>query len=236
MTCAGSHARTFFDCYAFAAQLDACRALPHCTVLARLGSVKNICIPKSWLNQTFGELRKIFQGLVNLEPQAFGTCGATCWLHEARECSNITTREACSGKAHCAFDELAALRASSSILNPLWDEEDTADDELSEENLAGLGGRAAAAQALKAVGCRHKSQEFSSSSSVDQAAQKVYEQCANAKTEAACKRVAPAAPAAGAARRRVPMVDWKSYVANDTGAKCAQAAKAAAAAASNTRS
>jgi hypothetical protein len=201
-----------------------------------LGTQKNICVPKSWLSTKFGDLRKIFQGLVNLEPQAYGTCGATCWLQEARECSNITAREACNGKAYCTFDELAALRASSSILNPLWDEEDPADDELSEEDLAGLGGRAAAAQALTAVGCRHKSQEFSSSSLVDQAAQKVYERCANAKTDAACKHVVPAVPAAGAARRRVPMVDWKSYVANDTGAKCAQAAKAVTAAASKTNS
>lgn len=228
MTCAGSNARTFFDCYAFAARLEACRALPHCTVLPHLGILKNICVPKSWLKQKFGELRNIFQGLVTLEPEAFGTCGATCWLQEARECSNITTREACNGKAYCTFDELAALRASSSILNPMWDDEDAADDELSEADLAGLGGRAAAAQALTAVGCRHQSQEFSSSSSVDQAAQKIYERCDGAKTEAACNRVAAAAPAAGAARRRVAMVDWKSYAANDTDAKCAQATKAAA--------
>lgn len=232
MTCADSAARSFFDCYAFAARLDACRARPQCTILAQLGVLRNICVPKAWLQTTLGDLRKVFAGLVHLDPGTYGTCGATCWLQEARVCTNVTTQEACTAKPYCMFDEVAAQKANTSILMPSWDE-DNSDEVIDEADLAGHGGRAAAAQAITASGCRHQKREFSARNSVDQAAQKTYGQCASAKTEAACKAVKAAASSAAArvssTGRRVPKVDWKSYIARDTGARCVKASQQEAA-------
>lgn len=232
MACAGSPARAFFDCYAFAGELEACKTLPQCTPLASLGSLKNLCVPKAWLQQKLGDLRKVFAGLLDLDPDTYGTCAATCWLREARECSSITSRQACVAKPLCVYDVHAAQKANSSILTPLLDGDDDDDDELDEEELKSLGSRPAAAHSLHAAVCRRNSQEFSNSNPVDQAARKVYRQCALATTEAACLKVKAAMPAAAAAAQRAAVVDWKTYQPTGTNrTTCLKAQQATAAAA-----
>jgi hypothetical protein len=74
MACAGSPARAFLECYAFAGELEACRMLPQCTPLGSLGSLKNLCVPKAWLQQKLGALRKIFAGLSSQQLQLASAC------------------------------------------------------------------------------------------------------------------------------------------------------------------
>lgn len=228
MACAGSPARTFLDCYAFAGELEACKALPQCTVIASLGFHKNLCVPKAWLQQKLGDLRKVFTGLLDLDQGAYGTCAATCWLREARECSSITSRQACVAKPACVYDERTAQKANSSILSPLLDGDDEDAVELDEEDLESMGSRPAAAHLLQAAVCRRNSRELSNSNPVDQAAQKVYRQCALATTEAACLKVKASVPAAAGANQRAAMVDWKTYQPTGTnGTTCFTARQAA---------
>jgi hypothetical protein len=169
-------------------------------------------------------------GLLDLDSGVFGTCAATCWLREARECSGITSRQACVAKPQCVYDEHTAQKANSSILTPLEDEDDDDSEELSEDDLKTMGSRPAAAHGLQAAVCRHSAQEFSSSNPVDQAARKVYRQCALARTQEACLKVRAVVPAAAAAAvaaraassRPARPVDWKAYQPRGNRTTCAK--------------
>lgn len=214
MTCGGgAPARSFFSCYAFAGNLPACRAVPNCTVLAALGALKNICIPKSMMQRPLGELRRLFGNLETLDAAAYGSCGAACWLREARNCSGAKNKTACTAFPYCSYDEDAARRLKSSILMPMWDDEgESGEEESADAEVA--GSRIIAAKALRPTACRHKSQQFNPSNAIDLAAQKIYKQCNSSRTQVACLGVKPSAPAPAAAKR-APVVDWKAYEAAD---------------------
>jgi hypothetical protein len=214
MTCGGSApARSFYSCYAFAGDLPACKALSHCTVLAALGALKNICIPKAMMQRPLREVRQLFGNLETLDAAAYGSCGAACWLREARNCSSARNKTACTALPYCSYDEEAARKLKSSILMPMWDDEgEGGEEEVGDAEV--IGSRIIAAKALRPLACRHKSQEFSPSNAVDLAAQQVYKQCNSSKTQAACLGVKPSVPAQAAAKR-APVVDWKTYEAAD---------------------
>jgi hypothetical protein len=188
--------------------------MSNCTVLAALGALKNICIPKSMMQRPLGELRRLFGNLETLDAAAYGSCGAACWLRQARNCSSAKNKAACTALPYCSYDEEAARKLKSSILMPMWDDEGEGGEEDSEDPEV-VGSRIIAAKALRPLACRHKSQEFSPSNALDLAAQKVYKQCNSSRTQAACLGVKASAPAAPAAAKRAPVVDWKVYEAAD---------------------
>lgn len=220
MTCPGSPAHSFYECYAFAAKLDACSTNPNCMKLDTLGSIKNVCLPKALQQQKLGDLRQLFNGLENLKPGGpYGSCGAACWLLQAKECSNITSQEACAALPYCTFDEASIKREAASKLISMWDDED--DD--SDAEATATSNRAVAAKGIKLKACRHKTQEFSSKNAADQTAQAIYKQCSSATSAEACEvagRTIPAGVASAGAASRAAAVDWTKFKQPSTAVRC----------------
>lgn len=200
----------------------------HACLHASKGSPTPLKSPTRSLPVLFTALRQVFKGLESLSTDAFGSCGAACWLQEARACSNLTSQQACQAVTYCSYDQDAATKAKSSILlPPSSDMEESLDEDALAAKALIFGSRPGAAQLLTPGGCRHKTQEFSSSNSVDQAAQKVYQQCNSAKTRAACMAVKSSAPASATSSRRVAMVDWKQYEPAKAPVVCASSSSSA---------
>jgi hypothetical protein len=182
----------------------------------------HICVPKSWLQKKLSELKPVFNGLVSYSTDTYGSCGASCWLQEARNCSKLTTKQGCDALPYCEYDEAAAARAKGSILlPPSSDAMESGDEEEEEGKISIYGSRLLSARAAVPGGCRHRSKEFSSSNAADQAAQKVYKECSSALTRAACMAVKQNASAKGAASR-MAMVDWKRYEPTGAALKCSR--------------
>lgn len=234
LTCPGSPARTFFGCYAFTGSLDDCRAIPHCMVLADFGAIKNVCVPKAWQQKRLKELRELFSGVDSLSTAAFGSCGAACWLQQAKRCSNSTTKKECTALPYCTYDEEAARKASTSILVSMWEEEQGngganrgGGTARAKADLGAASGssRTASAAAIKVKACRHQTREFNPRNAVDQAAEKVYKQCSSATSQEACESASKskANGAAPASASRAVMVDWRKYEPTNTSVQCSAA-------------
>jgi hypothetical protein len=214
MTCPGSAARTFFECYALAGELEECVAMKQCMVLTSLGAMKDVCVPRSWAKMTMGQLRVLLGGLESLSPAVYGTCAAACWLQQSAMCRNRTSKGECSRLPWCKWEaqklDARAMQAA------IWGDEGDTDGGVS---LMGGGSpessRLAAAKPLKPPTCRHTTKEVAPSNPVDKLAEQYYRHCPAAKTEQACLKVrAPTArdiprnlsrlarPAAGA------KIDW----------------------------
>lgn len=192
-------------------------------VLEALGSVRNVCVPKSFGQQTLGQVKQTFSDLETLAPAAYGTCSAACWLHQAKACSNRTTQASCTALPYCVFDEEAARKASQGLLVRIAESSSKNDssfvdiEQQADDDVTAYGSRYLLAKTLKPKPCRHKSQEFSSNNDVDRAAQKVYKRCSAAATQAACLAVTSAATAPRTAQA---VFDWGRYEQSNATVKC----------------
>lgn len=224
LTCPGTAAHSFYECYAHAGNLESCKMKPTCMALPLFGgSLKNVCMAKMFGNWTLGQLWQLFADLEQLSPRVYGKCAAACWLQQARICSN-STEQTCKQLPFCAFMDGSAAAKRNSILRGGSGSNDS-DDSDSDGESSSLGGRLAAARAVKPTACRHEAREFSNDSALDMAVQKIHKHCQSKASEEGCSSVVvqTGTAAVAAAARREPVVIWENYQPSSTAVQCALA-------------
>lgn len=246
MTCPGSQARTFYECYAHAGALDSCRALPQCMVLEQWGAAKDICVPSSFGKQPLGKLRVLLQGLEDLKPSVYGSCEAACWLQQSEACGAQKTAVQCAKLPFCEYKDPATDKQQKSNI---WGDEDNESDATSSSSSPGSSGgssgsgsimsssssssRVAAAKALKPTPCRHVTEEFVATNAVDIAAQAIYKKCRAAASATACSRVVVKQRAGTHGRQHTPGAaaagDLKNLQPSAAAVKCQLPGKSKAA-------